>query len=90
MRRDDAPEHPFTQAFVAASHEVLGAAVPFGYSVGVSDANLLSGEAGIPCIFYGPLGGDFHQCTEWVDLATLLPCAEVILATALSMLQRPA
>jgi hypothetical protein len=33
------------------------------------------------------MGGDFHQCTEWVDLSTLLHCAEVILATALSMLQ---
>jgi acetylornithine deacetylase/succinyl-diaminopimelate desuccinylase-like protein len=83
----DAPEHPFTQAFIAASRAVLGAAVPFGYSVGVSDANLINGEAGIPCIVYGPMGGDFHQCTEWVDLSTLLPCAEVILATALSMLQ---
>jgi acetylornithine deacetylase/succinyl-diaminopimelate desuccinylase-like protein len=83
----DAPEHPFTQAFVAASRAVLGAAVSFGYSVGVSDANLINGEAGLPCIVFGPMGGDFHQCTEWVDLSTLLPCAEVILATALSMLQ---
>jgi acetylornithine deacetylase/succinyl-diaminopimelate desuccinylase-like protein len=84
----DAPEHPLTQAFVAASRAVLGAAVPFGYSVGVSDANLISGEAGIPCIFYGPLAGDFHQCTEWVDLSSLIPCADVLLATALTVLQQ--
>jgi acetylornithine deacetylase/succinyl-diaminopimelate desuccinylase-like protein len=83
----DAPEHPFTQAFVAASRAVLGAEAPFGYSVGVSDANLICGAAGIPCIFYGPLAGDFHQNSEWVDLTSLLPCAEVILATAMTMLQ---
>jgi acetylornithine deacetylase/succinyl-diaminopimelate desuccinylase-like protein len=83
----NAPEHPFTQAFVAASRAVLGEAVPLGYTVGVSDANLICGEAGIPCLFYGPLAGDFHKCTEWVDLSSLIPCAEVIMATALNLLQ---
>jgi acetylornithine deacetylase/succinyl-diaminopimelate desuccinylase-like protein len=83
----DAPEHPLSQAFVAASRSVFGTAVPFGYTVGVSDANLFSGEAGMPCFFYGPLAGDFHQCTEWVDLSSLAPCAEVILRTALAMLR---
>src|SRR5262249_29425149 len=68
----DAPEHPLTQAFIAASRAVLGEAVPFGYSVGVSDANLICGEAGIPCLFYGPSAGDFHQCSEWVDLTSLI------------------
>lgn len=81
------PEHPFAQAFAAASAEVLGAPVPFGYTVGVSDANLIDGQAGIPCIMYGPRAGDFHQCTEWVDLSSLAPCAEVVLGTALRLLQ---
>jgi acetylornithine deacetylase/succinyl-diaminopimelate desuccinylase-like protein len=85
----DGSQHPLTQAFAAASQAVLGAAVPFGYTVGVSDANLICGEAGIPCIFYGPLAGDFHQCTEWVDLGSLVPCAEVLLATALAVLREP-
>jgi succinyl-diaminopimelate desuccinylase len=83
----DAREHPFTQAFVAAGQAVLGTAPPFGYSVGVSDANLLCGEGGIPCIFYGSAAGDFHQNTEWVDLGSLVPCADVILATALAVLR---
>ena len=81
------PAAPLAQAFAAASAEVLGAPVPFGYSAGVSDANLFSGEAGIPTLFYGPRAGDFHQCTEWVDLGSLAPCAEVILATALAVLR---
>jgi acetylornithine deacetylase/succinyl-diaminopimelate desuccinylase-like protein len=83
----DIATEPLARAFTAASAEVLGAATPFGYSAGVSDANLFSGEAGIPTIFYGPRAGDFHQCTEWVDLSSLVPCAEVILATALAVLR---
>jgi len=81
--------HPLAQAFAAASAEVLGAPVPFSYSAGVSDANLFSGEAGIPTLHFGPRAGDFHQNTEWVDLASLVPCAEIILATALRMLKAP-
>jgi acetylornithine deacetylase/succinyl-diaminopimelate desuccinylase-like protein len=83
----DAALHPFAQIFAAASAGVLGAPVPFGYSAGVSDANLFCGDAGIPSIFFGPRAGDFHQCTEWVDLTTLAPCADVVLATALAMLK---
>jgi succinyl-diaminopimelate desuccinylase len=82
----NAPDHPFTQAFAAASRAVLGAEVPLGYTAGLSDANLFSGEAGIPCIVYGPRAGDYHQCNEWVDMTSLVPCAEVILATALAFL----
>lgn len=83
----DTAGHPFAKAFAAASAEVLGAPVPLAYTVGVSDANLIDGQAGIPCIMYGPHGGDFHQCTEWVDLSSLAPCAEVVLGTALRLLQ---
>lgn len=81
----DVATDPLAHAFTAATTEVLGAAVPFGYSAGVSDANLFSG-AGIPSIHFGPLAGDFHQATEWVDLTTLVPCAHVVLATAARML----
>jgi acetylornithine deacetylase/succinyl-diaminopimelate desuccinylase-like protein len=79
--------HPLAQTFAQASASVLGAPVPFGYSAGVSDANLFCGDAGIPSLFFGPRAGDFHQCTEWVDRTTLAPCADVVLATALAMLQ---
>lgn len=82
-----APAHPFAQAFAAAGQAVLGAPVPLGYTVGVSDANLICGDAGIPTITFGPRGGDFHQCTEWVDITTLAPCAEVLLRTALGFLR---
>ncbi len=80
------PDHPFTQAFSAASAAVLGAPTPCGYSAGVSDANLTSGQAGIPTIMYGPHAGAFHQCQEWVDVTSLAPCAQVVAETALRFL----
>jgi hypothetical protein len=43
---------------------VLGAAVPFGYTMGVSDANLLCSGGGLPSLLFGPLAGEFYQCTE--------------------------
>ncbi len=81
------PDHRFTRAFCTASQQVLGAAVPFGYVPGVSDANLFNGQAGIPCFYWGPRCGNFHQCQEWVDLATIAPCASVIAETARQFLQ---
>lgn len=83
-----APEHPFARAFAEAGQAVFGAPVPWAYSAGVSDANLTCGDAGIPTIMYGPTGGDFHQCTEWVDISSLAPCAELVLGTALRFLAR--
>lgn len=80
------PTHKFTQAFHAASSQVLGQPIPLGYTAGVSDANLFNGKAGIPCIAWGPRAGNFHQCQEWVDLTTIIPCAEVITRAALLFL----
>lgn len=77
------PEHPFTHAFAEAGKAVLGSAVPLGYMPGVSDANLVNGQAGIPCIVYGPLAGNFHQCQEWVDLNSIVSSSDVILRAAL-------
>jgi acetylornithine deacetylase/succinyl-diaminopimelate desuccinylase-like protein len=81
-----APEHPFAQAFAAAGQAVLGAPVPLGYTAGLSDANLIAGDGGIPCFVYGARAGAWHQCNEWVDITSLIPCAEVIFGTALRFL----
>lgn len=81
------PDHPFARAFVAAGSDVLGAPVPLGYTAGLSDANLISGEAGIPCIVFGPFGDNFHQCNEWIDVPSIVSCAEIMLGTALRFLQ---
>ena len=39
-------------------------------------------EAGIPCVIFGPGGAGAHQTLEWVDLASVERCAEVLVAVA--------
>jgi acetylornithine deacetylase len=38
--------------------------------------------AGIPTVVFGPDGAGAHALEEWVDLASVRTCAEVLLATA--------
>jgi acetylornithine deacetylase len=38
--------------------------------------------AGIPTVVFGPDGGGAHAVEEWVDLASVRDCAEVLLAAA--------
>jgi acetylornithine deacetylase len=45
------------------------------------DAALI-GAAGIPTVVFGPHGGGAHAIDEWVDIASVRECAEVLLATA--------
>jgi acetylornithine deacetylase len=54
--------------------EVVG--VPFW-----TDAALLQG-AGIPTVVFGPAGEGAHADVEWVDLGSVVRCAEVIAAVA--------
>jgi acetylornithine deacetylase len=42
----------------------------------------LLGAAGIPTIIYGPLGTGAHADVEWVDLASMQTCYEVLCETA--------
>ena len=53
--------------------ELIG--VPFW-----TDAALLA-EAGIPTVVYGPAGDGAHADVEWVDLASVERCYDVLLAT---------
>jgi acetylornithine deacetylase len=39
-------------------------------------------EAGIPTVIFGPGGEGAHAVVEWVDLASVERCAEVLLAAA--------
>lgn len=80
-------DQPLLQAMHDVSATILGAPIPFGYSSGVSDANIFAGEVGIPTVFFGPRAGDWHQSTEWVDLSTIVPCAQMVQETALRLLR---
>lgn len=46
-------------------------------SAGWMDAALLS-ERSIPAVIYGPAGGGFHGNNEWVDIASIEACTEVL------------
>jgi acetylornithine deacetylase/succinyl-diaminopimelate desuccinylase-like protein len=46
-----------------------------------TDAALLA-EAGIPTVVFGPAGDGAHADVEWVDLASVERCYDVLLATA--------
>jgi acetylornithine deacetylase len=46
-----------------------------------TDAALLAG-AGIPTVVFGPAGEGAHADVEWVDLASVERCAEVLVAVA--------
>ena len=57
----------------AGADEPIG--VPFW-----TDAALLA-EAGIPTVVFGPAGDGAHADVEWVDLASVERCYDVLLAT---------
>lgn len=71
-----APDEPLVGALRkhAGDPEIIGE--PYW-----TDAALLAG-AGIPTIVFGPGGDGAHAVVEWVDLADVERCAEVLLATA--------
>jgi len=39
-------------------------------------------QAGIPTVIFGPGGDGAHEVVEWVDLASVERCAEVLVAVA--------
>lgn len=83
----DQPDHVFTRAFSSAYQRVRGRAPEIRHWVGITDANVINGESGIPCIVFGPRGGNFHQCQEWVDLVSIPVVCDVVAGTATAFLQ---
>jgi acetylornithine deacetylase len=68
-----------TQAFAAVAHE---APVLRGV-MGWMDSGVFA-EAGIASVAFGPVGGGEHTDDEWVDLASVALCAEVLVAAAVA------
>jgi acetylornithine deacetylase/succinyl-diaminopimelate desuccinylase-like protein len=42
----------------------------------------IAASAGIPTVVFGPGGAGAHAVVEWVDLAQVRQCYEILLATA--------
>lgn len=76
-----APDAKIANDVRQAIQEVRGAA-PIEEGVGSwMDAALFS-QAGIPTVIYGPHGAGAHAAVEWVDLDSVVACAQVYASAA--------
>ncbi|WP_037577726.1 M20 family metallopeptidase [Phaeacidiphilus oryzae] len=63
------PEHPLVRAVVSGHQQVHGSPPPFGAVPGTTDGTILTRDAGLPTVVYGP-GGKWiaHQKDEYVEV----------------------
>jgi acetylornithine deacetylase len=60
--------------------ELVSTAEPIGDPAWMESA--LTARAGIPTVVFGPAGAGAHAAEEWVDLDSVVRCAETLLAAA--------
>jgi acetylornithine deacetylase len=65
-----------------ASATTVTGSVPEEIGVGYWMDAALFAEAGIATVNYGPSGEGAHEAVEWVDLGSVVTCAEVLVETA--------
>ncbi|POX42574.1 acetylornithine deacetylase [Streptomyces sp. Ru73] len=67
-----AEDHPVVAGLVAAHERVHGAPPPFGAVPGTTDGTVLTRDAGLPTVVYGP-GGKWiaHQKDEYVEVCEI-------------------
>ncbi len=73
--------HEIVELVRAVAARTSGRRPRISGSAGWMDAALLSRRS-IPTVIYGPAGGDFHGDNEWVDVASIEACAEVLTEVA--------
>ena len=78
-----ATDHPLVTALASAHEEVLGEPARYGGVPGATDGTILTRDAGIPTVVYGP-GGKWiaHQADEFVEVDDIVRCAHVYAAAA--------
>jgi acetylornithine deacetylase len=83
----DAGEHaPIVRAAEQAVEATLGRRIPAHGVTYSTDACLLSGHAGLPCVVLGPGSIDqAHTDDEWVDLPEVETAADLYVAVALAL-----
>jgi acetylornithine deacetylase len=78
------PQAAVVAAVRRAGAEVLGREVELvGHSAWMDAAELAA--AGIPTVVFGPGGEGAHAVEEWVELADVERCAQVLLAAAIEL-----
>ncbi|MGN6688125.1 MAG: M20 family metallopeptidase, partial [Actinomycetales bacterium] len=75
--------HPIVAALAAAHEAVCGEPARYGGVPGATDGTILTRDAGLATVVYGP-GGKWiaHQANEYVEVADLERCARVYVAAA--------
>jgi acetylornithine deacetylase len=76
-------DQPIVAALGRAGQQLIGQALPVIGATFWMDSALL-GAAGIPTAIFGPRGAGLHADVEWVELASVEICADVVVATARS------
>jgi succinyl-diaminopimelate desuccinylase len=73
-----APDAPVVVALAAAHEAVAGEPARYGGVPGATDGTILTRDAGIPTVVYGP-GGKWiaHQADEFVEVDDIIRCAHV-------------
>lgn len=80
---DTPRDHPVITALAAAHREVHGADARFGGVPGTTDGTILTRDAGVATVVYGP-GGKWiaHQVDEYAEVSDIADCAAVFAAAA--------
>jgi len=77
VKKDD----PIVLAFRRAFIEEMNVAPKLSYYANITDANVITGEGGIPSIVFGPRGGNTHMANEYVELKTVEKAAKIYALT---------
>jgi len=68
-------------AFREAYRSVHGRGPVLAGMLGIADNNIYVAEGGIPTIAHGPTGAGLHEAGEYVEVASLEPCVQVLTGT---------
>jgi acetylornithine deacetylase len=74
-------DEPIVGLLDAETTTRLGSPAVHRGDMGWMDSGILV-EHGIPCVIFGPTGGGEHTDDEWVEIASLDVCAEILESTA--------
>jgi len=80
---DTPVDSPVVQAMLAGHLAATGAAAVIGGVPGTTDGTILTRDAGLPTVVYGP-GGKWiaHQADEYVEVSDILTCTRAYIAAA--------
>jgi acetylornithine deacetylase len=78
-----APDHPWSRCFSDSASAALGKRVKVTAAPFPCDAFVVQKEFGIPTLLFGPRGGGAHNADEYVEVASVLKTAEVLVTAAL-------